>query len=208
MTKRIGIVISLLAILSTSCEKRLFSFVADIDQIQTYQIDQTGAFEIGRVVSRSDVLAILDIPQDAYVTDVKIQTIAVSVTIKEGNQASHVKLTATVNDLLSGKEQVFRDYPVPLTGKLGIANPWSPVTLLLDRGINKVKNKIAGYVKNNDPFDYELILEGDSDPVSQRVVADIRLKIVATVEYDACIEVFSVFSGGKECPDAKNALGP
>jgi hypothetical protein len=208
MSKRILVILSLLAILNTSCEKRLFKFVLDLNEMKTFSIDHTGPFEIGRVVSREDVLAAADISKEANITDVRIQTIAISVTMREGNQADYLKLTAAVNDLGSGKEQIFKDYSVQLTGKLGIQNPFSPVSFLLDRGINKIKSKISGYLERDDPFDYELILSGDSDPAGERIAADVRLKIVAVVEYEECIDVLAVTAGGEECPDSNNAVGP
>ncbi len=85
------------------------------------------------------MLAAADISKEANITDVRIQTIAISVTMREGNQADYLKLTAAVNDLGSGKEQIFKDYSVQLTGKLGIQNPFSPVSLLLDRASTRSK---------------------------------------------------------------------
>ncbi|MBN2009831.1 hypothetical protein JW960_10860 [candidate division KSB1 bacterium] len=201
MKTRFLFIILMLAIVSTGCEKRSFTFVLDIKQTQIYNIDQIGPFEIGRVVSREDVLAAADIPKDARIKDVKIQSVAINTKVLEGNQASKLVATATINDLLTGKERVFEDYSVPLTGLLGISNPFSPVSLLLDGGIDALKDKIQGYVKNDDFYDYELILEGNTEPANQRLVAEVKLKIVATVKYEECLDVLGFTSDGEPCSD-------
>ncbi len=208
MAKRILFVLLFAGLLLTSCEKRLFKFVLDINQTQTYNIDHTGYFEVGRVVSREDMLAAADIPENARITDVKVQSLAVSVKVKEGNQASKIIATATIHDLNTGTEKIFENYPVPLTGLLGVSNPFSPVSLLLDRGVQKLASKIKGYATKNDFFDYELILEGNSDPAGQRIVADINLKIVATVKYEECLEVIGLTSEGDACPGTDGDVVP
>jgi len=120
------------------------------------------------------------------------------------NSVDNIEATLTYKDLQSGKVKIFEDYPVPITGVLGIANLFSPVSLLLDKGINKLKGKIGGYLKNNDYFDYEIILEGDTK--GKRLVAEIRFKIIATVEYTECVTVLSPFSDGEKCGSGASGM--
>ncbi|NOZ60568.1 MAG: hypothetical protein GXO74_02695 [Calditrichaeota bacterium] len=197
MKGRIFLILIFAGLIFSGCEKQKFDFVLDLNQVITYHVDQNGAFELASAISRNDVLQLVDIGADAEIKDVRIQTLAISTTVAEGNAADKVKLTLFYKDLQTGREKVFENYQVPITGLMGISNSFSPVSLLLDRGVNKIRNKIRSYLESNDYFDYEIILNGDTQ--GKRLVADVRIKIVATVEYSECMEVLKPFSDGESC---------
>ncbi len=197
MKKNMLIILIFAGLVLSGCQKQKFDFVLDLNQVLNYHIDKTGPFELASAISKNEILGLVDIGADADIKDVQIQTLAISVTVGEGNEVDVVSLTLFYKDLQTGKENIFNDYSVPFTGLWGISKPYSPVSLLLDRGISKLKNKLKGYLKNEDYFDYEIVLNGDTG--SERLVADIRIKIIATIEYSECIDVFEPFSNGKDC---------
>lgn len=197
MKNKMLIILILSGLLLIGCQKQKFNFVLDLNQVITYHVDQTGPFELASAISKGDVLQLVNISEDADITDVQIQTLAISVTVREGNTVDKVNLTLFYKDLQSGKEKIFNDYPVPITGLFGITNPYSPVSLLLDSGVSKVKNKLKGYLRNEDNFDYEVVVNGDTG--NKRLVADIKIKVIATVEYSECLTVLEPFSNGQEC---------
>lgn len=178
------------------CEKRLFHFIVTIDKTPTFAVDQTGAFDEAAVITSQDVLSALDIPEDARITSIDVEALALKVVAKPGNQASRLKVSGEISDVGQNKSKMFENYPIVLAG---VDVPFIGLNALIEAGISKLRSKLNGYVQHVDNSAFVIEVSGDSDPPGQRVVLDLQLKIKATVKYDQCVEVPELFSGGEEC---------
>lgn len=195
--KKITACLLLLALpLLSGCEKRLFHFIVTIDKTPTFAVDQTGAFDEAVVITSQDVLSALDIPEDARITSIDVEGLALKVVVKPGNQAARLKVSGEIYDVGQNKSKMFENYPIVLAG---VDVPFIGLNALIEAGISKLRSKLNGYVKNLDNSAFVIEVSGDSDPPGQRVVLDLQLKIKATVKYDQCVEVPQLFSSGEEC---------
>ena len=185
-----------------SCEKRKFEFVADIEYVQVFLIDETGPFTKSGTITEQDVLSQLDIPDDATITEVDIKTLAVIMEpdYEGGNDAGSVRLAASIKE--SGSTEALfdgslynlpiplEDVNLPIVGKVGAQR-------LIDEGVAKLRRKINGYLTELDGGSFDIEIEGDAG-AGKRLRVLIGVEFVATVTYEECIE--TVFgAGGDEC---------
>jgi len=181
----------------TSCEKQLFDFVITIDQSPSFEVDQTGAFEVWETITSGDLRDALDIPDDADITDVHIEALSLRIEAVEGvNQATALTVSGEVTDLIGGRERMFDDFPVPLpTGFVsGLA-----VDQLIEQGISQLRTHLVNALVNDQDLAFDVYLEGDSNPPGQRIRLNIYLTIKATVNYSECLEVLELMSEGDAC---------
>lgn len=198
--KKIIACIPLLALLMlTSCEKRLFHFVATINQSPTFTFDNTGPF-VQRVVITSDrIKAAIDVPSDARITGVDIESLSLRVTVKPENRASALSVTGVTINANQQRKVMFQNYPVPL---VGVNVPVIGLNSLIEDGISELRGKINGYVQNTDNTAFVIEVSGNSSPASgQRVTIDLNLIVKASVKYDQCVEVPQLFSSGEKCTE-------
>jgi len=181
------------------CEKRLFHFVATINQTPIFNVDNTGAFKKSFQISSALVRSQLDVPEDARITQLDIESLSLRVVVKSGNQASRLLVSGTILDVNQQSErQMFKDFPIVLAG----ANfPGIGLNALIANGIGELRGKLDSYVKNLDNGSFFIEVTGDSNPPGQRVLVDLHLIIKATVKYDQCLEVPGPFAGGEECTE-------
>ncbi|MDZ7359197.1 MAG: hypothetical protein ONB46_00510 [candidate division KSB1 bacterium] len=199
MKKKIMCLPLLAVLLLTGCEKRLFHFIATINQTPVFNVDQTGAFKKSIQISSSLVRSQLDIPEDARITQLDIESLSLRVEVKSGNQASRLSVSGTILDVGQQRQkQMFKDFPVVL---VGVNAPFVGLNSLIADGISELRGKLEGYVKNLDTGSFFIEVTGDSNPPGQRVLVDLHLVIKATVKYDQCVEVPQLFSSGEECTE-------
>jgi hypothetical protein len=199
MKKKIIYVPLLALLLLTGCEKRLFHFIATIDQTPVFTFDSTGPF-VQRVVITSDrVKAALDVPEDARITGVDIESLSLRVAVKPENRATALSVSGTIINANQTRKKMFENYPVVLAG---VNTPFVGLNSLIADGISELRGKLDGYVKNIDNTAFVIEVRGDSSPSSgQRVAIDLNLVVKATVKYDQCVEVPQLFSSGEECTE-------
>jgi hypothetical protein len=197
MKKLSASVLLLALLLLTGCEKRLFHFVATVEEAPVFPVDQTGAFRQTVRVTREDVMSRLNLPTDARITGVDIESLALRVVVKSGNQASTVQATGTIADAAEPvPKPMFENYPVVLAGA---DTPFIGLNALIESGISKLRSKLDGFIKDLDNAPFDIQVSGDSIPSGQRVVVELHLAIKATIKYDQCVEVPTVFSSGDDC---------
>jgi hypothetical protein len=97
-----------------------------------FPIDNTGSFKTAILISRDRVLSELDIPQDARITKLDIESLALRVAVKSGNQASKINVTAKIIDVGQQTETIYEDYPVALTGLVGVDAPFVGLNDLIE----------------------------------------------------------------------------
>jgi len=198
--KKIIACLPLLALLMlTGCEKRLFHFVATINQSPTFTFDSTGPFVQSVVVTSDRIKAALDIPADARITGVDIESLSLRATVKSENKATAMRVTGVIITASQQSKKMFENYIVPL---VGVNVPVIGLNALIDDGISELRGKLNGYVQNTDNTAFVIEVSGDSSPSSgQRVAIDLNLVVKATVKYDQCVEVPQLFSSGEECTE-------
>lgn len=186
-------------LLLTGCEKRLFHFVATINQSPTFTFDSTGPF-VQRVVVTSDrIKAAIDVPSDARITGVDIESLSLRVSLKPGNSATAMRVTGVTINANQQRKTMFQNYFVPLAG---VNVPVIGLNALIEDGITELRGKINGYVQNTDNTAFVIEVSGDSSPSSgQRVALDLNLIVKATVKYDQCVDVPQLFSSGEDCTE-------
>ena len=192
--KYLLVLIALLLIFG--CENRSFEFVATIDLNETYLVDQTGAFNEAGIVTRNEVLDMIDIPETAEITDVNLESVEVKIVVLESNEAMGVLLSGSV-ELGSSKPALFNNFPVPL---VAVNAPFIGINSLISEGVAGIRSKIEKYLEGSDTEPFEIHVSGDSSPSEgERIHVQILLKIKGTVKYNECMEVPYFMEGGDPC---------
>jgi len=195
--KKLFILIFCIPLLALQCEKRQFETVGTINVDETYEVDQTGHFVEVEEISRDQVLDLLDIPEDAEITEVNIESVSIKVVVMSDNEASAVIVEGAV-DLGASKPEFFSNYIVPL---VAVDNPWIGLNTLIQEGVTGIKNKLEKIILGMDDDGFAIILEGDSSPTAgNRIHTQIILRITGTVKYVQCLEVPTfIVEGGEPC---------
>jgi hypothetical protein len=186
------------------CEKRLFKFVATMDQTSVYNLSSAnGTFQEAHTITRDDVLGKLDIPKKAHITMVRIESLSLKVVKKQGNQAPAMAVSATLHGNMPTKK-LFDNQTVSL---VGIDVPFIGLNALIQDGIDGLKEVFAGYIVafNNNNFDIQVT--GNSVPAGQAIALDLQVIIKATVEYEECVETIRG-TGGEKCDEDSTPTGP
>ncbi|MBK7980251.1 MAG: hypothetical protein IPK06_09705 [Ignavibacteriae bacterium] len=202
MNKRIliYILVSLPILMGGSCEKRKYNFLSKVKMNKIYTFDNNGSYEKFAYISESDTRKFLDdLPKDAKVTDVKINSLSLKIIPGNGNDVGIVKLSGQLTENTDDNNPQFiftgNNYPVPVSGTAAM---FVNINDLIEAGINKAKKKIKNYILKNE-FGF-FILGIQAQPVSgNRLVLDITLNIDIQIEYEQCIEVWDYVSGGEKC---------
>jgi hypothetical protein len=175
------------------CEKRTFEFVATIGTNENYLVDQSGHFTESSTITRDEVLERLDIPDEAEITAVNIESAAVEIIVLDDNAATAVNLSGVVK-LGSSNPDLFKNYPVPFQ----LAE--YAINALISAGVDGIENKLENYLMGSDIDPFEIELTGDSSPTAgNRIHVQILLKIKGSVKYNECMEVPFFMEGGDPC---------
>jgi len=196
--KRILVCIPLLALLMlTGCEKRLFHFIATITQSPTFPINAiSGAFQSLPIPVVSSVIQnAVAIPAGGQITRVDIESLALHTMAKSGNQVDSVKVTGIIIE--AGVPQRIFGVETIIIG--GVDAPLVALKTLNAAGINQLRIKLEGFIKNTDNQPFAIQLSGDLMPSGRRLTADFKLVVTATAKYDQCLEVPGLFSSGEKC---------
>jgi hypothetical protein len=194
--KKYTLLILAILMMAMECENRKFSFIATIDYDKTYVVDQAGPFDESATITRSEVLDMFDIPDDATIKSVNIENISAKVVVLDGNQASSVLLSGYLK-LGSGKKEVFNNFPAVLTA---VDASFIGLNSLIADGVNGIKTKLEAYLMGSDTAPFEMHVAGDSAPSgSQQINVQIIIKIKGNAEWERCEEVPWFIEGGESC---------
>jgi len=186
------------------CEKRLFRFVATIDQTSVFTLSTVyGNFAEQQFIARNDVLGKLDIPKKAHITDVKIESLSLKVIKRPENKAPAMTVSATVfGTRVPGR--MFDPVTVPL---VGVDVPFVGLNALIESAIDGLKDKFKAYIQALDNTSFSVQVTGNSVPTGQQIALDLQLIIKATVEYEECVETLEG-TGGDKCDDSTTPASP
>lgn len=176
------------------CEKKKFPGVGTIKVDETFEVDQTGHFVEVEEISRDQVLDMLDLPDDAEITEVNIESLSIKVIVLSDNMASAVSVSGAAD--LGGKTpEIFDDYIVPLVAP----NSFFGINTLISEGVNAIREKLEKIILGMDDNGFAVILEGDSSPTTgNRIHAQVILRITGTVKYYQCLTVPFFMDGIEE----------
>ena len=186
----------IIPILSTGCENRKFEFVGTINVDNTYEVDQTGFFDKLYEVSRGELLNLVDIPEDAEVTEVNVEKMLIKVIVLDDNKATTVTLSGAF-DPGTGKIKLFDDYPATL---VAVDAPYMGLNDVIAEGVGRLKQKIEAVLKGKDDTGFSVWVYGDSWPTSgNRIHVNIIFRISGSVKYTQCESVLFFIEGGDPC---------
>lgn len=169
---------------SSGCVKRYFKYTVNMNTSGTWHIDQTGAFN-----STSLLTAKLDIPADADVLEVNIESLTLAPFRYVGHTATAIDAEGRLDgNVLFPRQRFEFDVDVPFIGKLGIEQ--APDGLLQSE-VEKLRQKIVAFLQNKRfPTGTTVSLVGNA--VGGRALLDVYYSIKATVKYGRCEEVLEV----------------
>jgi len=204
MNKKNIVYILLLLPILMGCDKRLFKFQSNIDIAKVYTFDNTGPTRKSARIESEQIRSALDLPSDAKVTKVNIETLSLRIKLNDGNEAKLLKIKGFIADL--GDQRILWDVdqisPPIISPDASIFGSKIGINGLIETGINKLKSKIEGFIKQNDFSSFLIYVEVDSSPFSgSRIAMDIEIIIKATIEYEQCVEVWNGLDAGEECPN-------
>jgi hypothetical protein len=194
MKKAILLTVLLALSLSTGCKKQLYQFVGTVPLTQEYLPDQaSGSFSGTDIITKEDVTDVLNLPSDAQVNGVNLQSTGVTVEPLANNAATQVMLTGTVTVGAGTPAPLFNNFPVSTTSAFSLA-------AMNASGVQALTNQINAYladVPSSTPI--TIALSGVSVPAGSRVHVKITLTLQLDVPSEACIEFPSFISEGAEC---------
>lgn len=182
-------------LIGTGCENKQFEFNPGIKVNKVYEVNQTGEFSEFQSISHSEILDLLDIPEEATIESVKIETVGIWFEVLEGNQAESITLSGVVEESGVGDILLFEDESF----SLGSASVKVINGLLLYGGTEKIRSKLEKYLQMNDTNPFKIVLFGDTDPGSQVLNVSIHLGITGSVRYVTCESVPWFIQGDGYC---------
>jgi hypothetical protein len=172
----------------SGCVKRFLKYTTTMDLSGTMHIDQSGGFS-----TSSSLNATLNIPSDAKVTDISIESLSLVPRILTGHTAQTVNAGGNVITS-SGSTPLFPAQNLTLTGIEFIPDA------VIAAGVEKLKGIVTDYMANhNIPTTTYITISGTV--FGGRALFDIDYHIKATVKYGRCEEMPSFWNIGDDCPD-------
>ena len=179
MKKLLFLILPVVFLLS-GCETKKFTVVGNINIDREFQVDKTGSFTENSTINAQDVNDDLDLPDDAVIVDVNIESISAKIVALEGNQTNAVTINGKIQTGTT-ELQLFNNLVISIPAG---SNDYSALNTLLSEGVQKLRSKIEDYVKNNEFSPITIKINGDSSPTTgKRVHIQILLKISGSVTY-------------------------
>lgn len=179
--------------LVTGCKKQLYHLTGTINVSELFEVnDADGNYQAMQTIQPADVNSELDIPDNAVITGVDIETLYFNVLTQPGNAATSVRASAWAQQQGGGYIPVFQNVNLPLAnGILNINSLEAPGIAILKSQLNAVVMRLA----SAGPVNVRVELVANQSPV----IADVELVVRGTVNYDACLEVPDWLSEGEKC---------
>lgn len=187
----------LLATLNLGCETRLFKYTVDLQQSGTYTIDETGSFTRSSVFSRASVARAFNLPDGARVTELKIESMSLRLSVGATNQAVSITASGVMSRSVGSSGNLFSQFPIPL---VGVNTPFIGINALISDGIGKLQTEFENFVKGLGTNSLvEIAISGFATPAGQRMTVTLHLDIKATVKYERCEEILIGMSNNPSC---------
>jgi hypothetical protein len=192
--KRMLLLAVLIALpLVTGCKKQLYHMTGTLNIAESFAVnDADGNYQNIGTINPADVNAELDIPDNAVIRSVEIETVYLTVHLQPSNQADNIQASASVRVLGGTYVPAFTNISVPLV------EGTHDITALSVQAVAILKSQLQAvlmHVGTPGPIDVNLQLTANRAPV----IADIDLVVRGTVNYDTCVDLPTWFSEGEDC---------
>jgi hypothetical protein len=192
--KRMLLLAVLIALpLITGCKKQLYHMTGTLNVSELFEVnDADGSYQAMETIQPGDINAELDIPENAVITGVEIETLYFDVMTQPGNRAASVRASAWVQPQNGVYTAVFENLTLPLADGILNINSLNPAAVAI------LKAQLAAvvmHVGTAGPINVRVELVANQAPV----IADVSFVVRGTVNYDACLEVPDWLSEGEEC---------
>ena len=160
------------------CESSTYTFVSTITKDLEYTVGKEGNFSESYSLYANDFNDDLDLPEDATIGGVYIESFAIEAEPQPDNEASAVK----INCYAGTETQPFaQDVVLPVDLSFSLAS----MPGLVSSGISSLRNELEGFVIDSDPQSIAFRIEGDSDPdPGERISVVVTIHVTITVAYD------------------------
>jgi hypothetical protein len=192
-----------LSILHLGCETRLFKYTVSIDQPGQFVVDDLdGTYITSTFISRSSIARAFNLPSGARVTELKIESLSLSVAVAPTNNANAVTVSGYLGRSATSTEQLFREVPVVLAG----ANiPGVGLNDIIEGKMGELQRTLEDFVKGIGAGNLvELAIAGTSTPSGRRISFTISMHIQATVKYERCEEIVKGMSDAPACSEGES----
>jgi hypothetical protein len=163
-----------------SCETRTFQYVSTVTRNMEFTVNQQGAFNESYTIYADEFNDELDLPADAEVVEVFIESFSTAVNPLSGNEATAVKINGYAQ---ADETSLFvEDLVVSISsGSLQFVR----MTNLVTTGVQDIKNALKGFVTVGNPDSITFRIEGDSDPQpGQTIQVELLIDISVSVAYE------------------------
>ena len=176
-----GLLLSL--IFSWGCETRTFQYLSSVNKVMDFTIDQQGAFTESKTIYANEINSELDLPANAEVRNVFIESFSVKVEILQDNQANQIKFDGFSQAEGDNTQTKFiSDAIIPIDAS---TEDFVKLAFLLENGINVIRDDIEGFVIDGIPAFIKFSIKGDTYPDTGEIIhARVHIQIALTVAYD------------------------
>lgn len=185
-------ILPLFAVLFASCEGRLLRFVIPFLRDFTFQIDSNNSTTDVGTLTRADILGELDIPDDATVEAVDIQSVRLGLSPGAGNTA----VTATITFSYAG-QMIARVINAPI-----VALDSGPVDELVASAVNALRSDFEAMLQGSGPASMTITASvSNISPSGARLVLDAALQVRISLQYADCVDInlLGVVGPEQEC---------
>jgi hypothetical protein len=189
--------------LTLGCEKILKTETARYDQAFTSTFSRSGTQTDVVTLTKAEVLKRLNLPDDARVLKVEIESLSFNVKLNSANQATDATFSGTVKTPNTAERDLFKDQKLTLS-RFGILVGWTPLNGLIATGIELLKNQINEWVTTqiSSVNSVTISITGVTNPPTSPMVLDYSLQIKASIQYEHCVSTGKLLgSEGIECED-------
>ncbi|WP_157638309.1 hypothetical protein [Flexithrix dorotheae] len=188
MKRIIAIIIS--SIMLMGCDTQTFNFVVNLVSNYEYDIKQTGDFEESQKVTKAefDLLLIdLDLPDDAEIKKVSIESIGLAFTPDAQNEATSIISTGVYEDDSNGKFNIFENCEAEIPATSGEVVEVSGC--LNQAGVDALTDKFWGFITDTDDEDFTVYFSGTTEPGNAFVSSKISVRIKGNIVLENEVEV-------------------
>jgi hypothetical protein len=201
--------ISALIPLFLNCSKVLKTETKTYDKTFHYPLDSQIGLAIGVVdLTKAEFLSRLNLPDNARITRVEIQSLSFNVKVNPNNRAPKVISTGEFVEVIDSEHEyehvMFDKKEISLSSTTGVWVGWVPLNTLVGEGIGMLKAKLANWLVDYQSYTGESIkiMAFLNSPDKLRLALDFDLKITASIQFEYCATTSKLLgSEGLECED-------
>lgn len=188
MKKIIAIIFASLMLIG--CDTQTFNFVVNLVSNYEYNIKQTGDFSESQKVTKAEfdlLVKDLDLPADAEITTVSIESIGLAFTPDAQNEAISIISTGAYEDDTNGRFDIFDNCEAEIPATSG--EVVEVAGCLNQAGVDALTDKFWGYITNTDDEDFTVYFSGTTKPGNAYVSSKISVRIKGNIVLENKVEV-------------------